>query len=133
MNRLRSTPLARALAWSVGAVDLGAGGAMVLAPQWAFARVGLTAPGDDTLVFVRFLGAMVAAVGASYWWGVSSPHRLRPMLAMTIVFRLAAGGFAAAGLALGWLEGPWLAVPVVDFALVATQLVLLQNGAGRDA
>ena len=133
MNPVRATRLARAMAWGVGALDLGAGGAMVFEPNWAFARVGLSAPPDEGLVFVRFLGAMVAAVGAAYWFGVSARHRLRPMLEMTIVFRLAAGAFAAGGLALGWLEWPWLAVPLVDFALVAAQLIGLRNGAGRHA
>jgi hypothetical protein len=36
-------------------------------------------------------------------------------------------------LTLGWLEWPWLAVPVVSIGLVAAQSVLLAKGADVDA
>jgi hypothetical protein len=41
MTPLQSTSLARALALGAGGVDVVAGGAMVVAPAWAFALVGL--------------------------------------------------------------------------------------------
>jgi hypothetical protein len=106
MTPLQSTSLARALALGAGGVDVVAGGAMVVAP-----------------------------VGAVYLFGLmpGGTGRLRQVLALTILFRLGAGGFALVALTLGWLEWPWVAVPVVDFGLVAAQGGLLAKGAGLDA
>jgi hypothetical protein len=80
-------------------------------------------------------GVDVAAVGAVYLLGPmpGGVRRLRQVLTVTILFWLAAGGFALVALTLGWLEWPGLAVPVVSFGLVAAQGGLLAKGADVDA
>lgn len=132
MTPHRSTSLARTLALVAGGADVAAGGAMAVIPEWSLAQVRLSVPAADGLVYVRFLGAMVAAVGAVYLAALvpGGRYRLRNALVGTIFFRVAAGSFAAIAWGLGWLEWPWLAVPAVDFALVAAQAALLAQGAG---
>jgi hypothetical protein len=91
-------------------------------------------PGGEALGFVRFVGAFVGAVGASYLWAGAGPaDRLRTMLGATMIFRIAAGSFTAVAVAAGMLDVRWLSVTATDFALVTAQAWLLAKGAGRDA
>jgi len=115
-----------------GGLDLGTGLSLVAVPQWILPLMGVDVPGSDGLVYLRFVGAFVAAVGASYLWVLAAPReRLRTVLGVTILFRLAAGGYSLAAIALGTLPIAWISVPVTDLGLVALQSWLLAKGAGR--
>jgi len=120
------------LCLAAGGLDLGTGLGLVAVPRWILPLMGVELPGDDGLVYLRFVGAFVAAVGASYLWVLAAPReRLRTVLGVTILFRLAAGGYSLAAIALGTLPIAWISVPVTDFGLVALQAWLLSKGAGR--
>jgi hypothetical protein len=56
----------RSYALVVGAMDLSTGLALMAAPAFTLARMGAAVPGAEALGYVRFSGAFVAAVGASY-------------------------------------------------------------------
>jgi len=129
-----TTTWARRLALGAGAMDLGTGLGLVFAPGLALSFMGVAAPGTDALVFLRWVGAFVGAVGASYLlaWLRGGTGRLRAVLEFTITFRLAAGGFSAAAIALGWLPLAWVSVPITDLALVVVQLGLLRKGGWDD-
>ena len=89
-------------------------------------------PGEEALPYVRFVGAFVAAVGASYLWALHRPEeRLRVVLDLTRLFRLASGGYALAGVCAGWLSPVWLVVTLADAFLIAAQTWLLGKGVGR--
>ena len=81
----------------------------------------------DGWVFLRFVGAFVAAVGAVYLWTAlrPAPARVRALLEFTLFFRFAAGAYAAAAILTGTLHSAWSSVPATDFALVALQAWLL--------
>ena len=122
------------LALGTGALDFGTGLGLVAAPAWTLLLMGVPVPSGEALLFVRFVGAFVWAVGASYLWATMEPAtRLRTVLGATIWFRVAAGAFTGAAVSHGNLAPGWLAVTATDWALVAAQLWLLAKGAGRDA
>lgn len=117
------------LALGAGSMDFATGLGLVFAPATALALMGAAAPGAEALVFLRWVGAFVGAVGASYLLALArgGDARLRAVLEFTIVFRLAAGGFSAAALGLGWLPWVWASVPAADFALAGAQAWLLRR------
>jgi len=125
------TRLARWLLLGAGTMDAATGLGLSLAPAATLALMGVVPPDGDALVFLRWVGAFVGAVGATYLWGWLHARRLlRPVLELTMIFRLAAGVFSAVAIARGWLTPAWLSVPVTDLALVGAQVVLLAKGAG---
>ena len=129
----RATILARWLAWGAGAMDFGTGVALVSAPAWTLARMGVAAPGAEAWVFVRFVGAFVGAVGAIYLWAAQRPgERLRVVLGATMWLRGAAGAFVFGAVVAGALARGWWSVTATDGGLVLAQAWLLAKGAGRD-
>lgn len=126
--------LARWLALVAGAMDLGTGAGLVLAPAWTLGWMQVAPPGAEALVFLRWVGAFVGAVGASYLVALArgGAGRLREVLATTILFRIAAGGYCAAAVAGGALEPRWVVVAVTDLGLVAVQAWLLKRGGWGD-
>lgn len=129
MNRLRILRFARVFAVLAGGGDLLTGIGLVLLPALTLAAMGVRVPGAEALVFVRFVGAFVGAVGASYWLALAqgAAERLRAVFRLTILFRLAAGGYVAAAVGTGMLEWPWLSVTATDFIIAAIQGWLLRN------
>lgn len=124
--------MARIYAAVAGAADFFTGAGLVLAPQQVLPLMGVAVPAGDALVFLRWVGAFVGAVGLSYWWALLRPTvGLRAMLELTILFRMAAGVFSAAAIARGWLGPAWWSVPATDLIFAAVQIWLLRKGAGR--
>lgn len=127
---------ARWLAFGAGSMDFLTGVGLVFAPGRLLPLMGVAMPSADGAVFLRWTGAFVGAVGASYLLALvrGGERRLFGALEFTIPFRLAAGGFSAAAIALGWLPAGWVSVPVTDLALAAAQAwLLLRRGGGDDA
>lgn len=124
--------LARLLCLFAGAMDGAAGLGLMLIPTLVLPLMGVAVPGPEALIFLRFVGAFVAAVGCTYLWALAAPaERLRVALGATIFFRVAAGGYSLSAIALGHLSPVWLSVPVTDFGLALAQTLLLRRGAGR--
>lgn len=132
--KTNTVQLARWLALGAGAMDFMTGLGLVFAPQWVLPLMGVAAPAGDGLVFLRWTGAFVGAVGASYLLAVDrgGVDRLHGVLEFTIPFRLAAGAFSAAAIWLGWLPVEWASVPVTDFLLAGVQVWLLRRGGWSD-
>lgn len=131
---MKTVKLARALAWVAGTMDAATGIGLVAAPAWTLGWMRAAAPGAEGLVFLRWVGAFVAAVGGSYLLALArgGEERLREVLVMTVLFRAAAGGFCAAAVAAAWLEARWGTVALTDGALVIAQLWLLRRGGWGD-
>ncbi len=129
---MNATRLARWLAIGAGAMDFLTGLGLACGPASVLALMRVPAPAAEALVFLRWVGAFVATVGATYLWGALQWRQLlRPVLELTLFFRLAAGVFSAVAIGCGWLSPAWASVPVTDLALVVVQIALLARGAGR--
>lgn len=121
------------LALGAGGLDFCTGLGLVLAPALALKLMGAAPLGAEALVYLRWIGAFVAAVGFSYLWPLlrSNVALLRAALELTIWFRLAAGGYSGWAVATGALPLIWVSVPVTDFTLAAVQVWLLRRGVFR--
>jgi len=119
------------LAWwfalGAGGIDFCSGLGLAVVPARLLPLMGLAVPGAEALIWLRWVGAFVWAVGASYLLALllGGEARLRTLLELTIPFRLSAGVFSAVAIASGWLSPGWASVPATDFALVVAQLWLL--------
>jgi len=124
MNYLR---FARRLALGAGLLDFGTGLGLAFLPATVLPLMRVPTPSDEALVYLRFVGVFVAAVGVSYLLALlsSSNSRLRSVLEFTLVFRLAAGVFTTIAIGSGWLALGWASVPAADFALFGIQVWLL--------
>ena len=127
--------IARRFALAAGGLDFATGLGLVALPAFTLARMGAPVPGDEALLYVRFVGVFVAAVGSTYLGALAlgGAARLRGVFGFTLPFRMGAGTFTAASVTLGALGPAWLVVAVTDFALTAAQAWLLAKGVGRHA
>lgn len=125
--------IARLYAIVAGASDFFTGVGLVFLPQVVLPLMGVPGIEGGALVFLRWVGAFVGAVGLSYWWALLRPSvGLRAVFELTILFRLAAGVFSAVAILRGWLGPVWWSVPATDFIFAGVQVWLLREGAGRD-
>ena len=134
MNNNKLNQLAVWLALGAGTLDFCTGLGLLVAPALMLRLMGMGETFGD-MVYLRFVGAFVWAVGFSYLWALrrwqltGDATLLRATLEITIIFRLAAGGFSAWAILRGWLVPAWASVPVTDFFLAAAQGWLLSRGA----
>jgi len=134
MTLKKLNQLAGWLALGAGALDFCTGLGLLLAPALMLRLMGVKEVFGD-LVYLRFVGAFVFAVGFSYLWALRRRRMsgdstlLRATLEITIIFRLAAGSFGAWAILQGWLVPAWASVPLTDFFLAAAQGWLLRRGA----
>lgn len=118
----------RLLALAAGGMDFSTGLGLVLLPVLTLKLMFVEAPGAEALVYVRFVGAFVLAVGASYLWALLKPsERLRTVFGATLLFRLSVGLFTAVTIVRGGLAYAWLLVSATDLGLVVLQTVLLRS------
>lgn len=129
------TDYARLFAAGVGGLDLASGVGLVLAPGWTLARLFIEPPSEPSaLGLVRLLGALVGGLGVAYVWAAARPGegRLRALLQLTLPVRAGLGVVAAVAVAAGWVGKGWLTIAAADLLLVGIQMMLLNQGAGRD-
>lgn len=121
------------LALAAGGLDFATGLGLVARPALVLGLMGAAVPGEEALLYLRWVGAFVAAVGSCYLWALARKDvaLLRHTLELTILFRIAAGLFSAWALATGRLPGAWGSVPVTDLVLAASQFWLLKRGVFR--
>lgn len=125
--------IARFYAIVAGASDFFTGVGLVFLPEVVLPLMGVPGIEHDALVFLRWVGAFVGAMGLNYWWALLRPSvGLRAVLELTILFRLAAGVFSAVAIMRGWLGPAWWSVPATDLIFAGVQVWLLREGAGRD-
>ena len=117
------------LALGAGGIDFCSGLGLAIIPAQLLPLMGLAVPEAEALIWLRWVGAFVWAVGASYLLALmlGGEARLRTLLELTIPFRLSAAVFSTVAIASGWLSLGWASVPVTDFTLLATQVWLLRR------
>ena len=120
---------ARLLALLAGGMDTLTGLGLVAAPALTLRAMMVPVPGAEALLYVRFVGTFVAAVGVSYLFALVRPGGggLREVFRFTLAFRAAAGAFTAGAVLFGALAPAWLVVTATDLALVALQVGLLRT------
>jgi hypothetical protein len=128
MNIRRWLGLSRLLALLAGVMDAATGLGLVAAPVLTLRCMLAPIPGAEALLYVRFVGVFVGAVGASYlvalWRGGSGP--LRKVFEFTLLFRAGAGLFTGGAVLAGALAPAWFAVTFTDLLLVGLQVWLLR-------
>jgi hypothetical protein len=128
-----------AFAVGVGLCDAATGAALLAAPLWTLARMGID-PLPAEPVFQRWIGAFVLAVGLAYLYpfllrgaGVARRRaRLATVFEVTAIARGLVALTAGGAVATGALPLAWLGVPLFDAAVAGAQVVLLARGALRD-
>ena len=125
---------AKALALVAGTMDAATGAGLVAFPVFTLGAMRVAAPGAEALVFLRWVGAFVGAVGLCYLVALArgGAGRLREVFATTLLFRAAAGGYCAVAVLTGTLEPRWITVALTDGALVLAQGWLLRRGGWGD-
>ena len=130
MNAITLFPIYSRLA---GSCDFITGLILVWQPSLAMRFMGIQHPPAD-LIFLSFIGAFVAAVGAVYLILGSRPKTeadlsaARAMWLITAIVRVSVGGFVAAACFTGILELAWASVAMVDLSLAGFQFLLLGRG-----
>jgi hypothetical protein len=119
-----------ALFWSlaVGAMDALTGLLLILSPALVLRLLGIAEPPAETLVFLSWIGAFVAATGLSYglsWRGVSAAETV---WAFTAMIRLSVAAFLTVKIASGSLPAGWAMVAAADAAVATVQMVGLKAG-----
>jgi len=128
MNTRRWLRYSRLLALLAGAMDATTGLGLVGAPALTLGCMLVPVPGAEALLYVRFVGVFVGAVGASYLvaLGRGGSEPLRKVFECTMLFRAAAGLFTGGAVLAGALAPAWLAVTFTDLSLVGLQVWLLR-------
>ena len=129
MNHPRWLQLARTLALLAGGMDALTGLGLVLAPALTLTCMLVPVPGPEALLYLRFIGVFVFAVGASYLVALrrGGPESLRAVFRFTIPFRAGAGLFTGIAVLTRSLAPAWIGVAVTDLLLVALQVWLLRS------
>lgn len=134
------TAAGRLLCLLAGGCDLATGVVLVAAPSLVLPLLGTPlSAGAAATVYVRYVGAFVAAVGAAYLYPFllarrlpsagALTRRLPTVVEVTALVRTAVALFVAGAVAAGELGPLWLAVTAVDGGVAALQVRMLARGA----
>lgn len=121
-------------AWLVGLGDAATGLVLLAAPALFLRLFGFEPLPGEALVFVRWIGTFVLAVGCAYLlpFAEREPERaarLRGALSWTAAARLLVAAFVAVAVLSGALVVRWCFVGAYDGVVAIAQLALLSRGA----
>lgn len=126
--------LVRLLCLGAGLMDSSSGLLLMFAPALALELMLVPLPPPEALVFVRFVGAFVFAVGVLYLAAllVQLVSGDRALIRFTLVatgwIRLNVCLFSGTMILLGSLAWQWATVPVTDGALAVFQFLIVAAG-----
>ncbi len=114
--------------WVAGAVDSATGLMLIAEPETTLTLFGAQAV-DSGLVYLRFVGVFVAAIGLSTLFPLTlNPQarwaRLPTVLETTALTRLAVAVFVAVCIWADALTLPWVVVCLTDLLVASAQLTL---------
>lgn len=121
-----------------GVGDLATGLALIASPGLVLALLGIPEPAGAA-VYLRFVGAFVAGVGAAYLypalpWVARRPGRLATVAEVTALVRAGIALFLLVAVVSGELAAAWLVVAAFDGGLALAQAWMLGRGwIGDDA
>lgn len=120
-----------------GGGDLATGLCLLLSPEQTLSLMGV-APARDSS-WARFVGVFVAAVGASYFYGLfcwrvaRRAGALRTVWELTALLRAAVCCFVGVEIASGGMERAWSSVSLTDGFWALAQFALLRRRFPNDA
>ncbi|QSR85582.1 hypothetical protein [Methylacidimicrobium sp. B4] len=126
-----------AISLLAGGGDLATGVCLLLAPERTLSRMGVAPAGD--LAWTQFVGVFVAAVGASYFYGLfcwrvaRRAGSLRTVWELTALLRAAVCCFVSVEIASGGMDRAWSSVSLTDGFWALLQFVLLRRRFPNDA
>ena len=118
---------------AVGAGDGVTGLLLIAVPSWTLGLMRIPTLPDET-VYLRWIGVFVGSIGLFYVYPFLSGNRvdrrvrLRIVLEVSTMARIAVAVFVAAGIAAGALGWQWASVSVTDFGVASIQIALLRRG-----
>jgi hypothetical protein len=125
--------------FAAGLCDTSTGLLLIFAPAWTLRLMGMAAV-PSPIVFAGYIGVFVFAVGLTYIWTVSrwplstaNGLRWQTQWQITALFRSLVALFLASQVAMGAMEGRWIAVAFTDGAFAAIQWIGLRRGWIRHA
>jgi len=121
----RTGPLVRSITLLAGAMDFCTGVMLMANPRFTCGLMGLRTLSE--VGFLPWVGAFVAAIGFSYFWGLWR-KQLRSTWEFTALVRCIIGVFVAISVATGNLAAGWLPVAVTDLGLALLQISFLRKG-----
>lgn len=109
--------------WSVavGAMDASTGVLLVACPAWVLAVLGIAPLEAESLVFLRWVGVFVGAVGLSY--GLALRGGGPVVWTFTAGVRGLVAVFVTANIATGSLEPAWAGVAATDAVVAVVQVI----------
>lgn len=117
-----------------GLCDTGTGLLLIVAPEWTLRLMGLSVI-PQPIVFVRYIGVFVLAVGLTYLWAaVSLPLTSHAHIGWSVQWKVTAlvrtlvAVFVVGQIALSALESRWVSVAISDGAFAAFQWIGLRKG-----
>jgi hypothetical protein len=121
MNRNRYLTL-----WNlcIGGMDTLTGVLLMVAPAFTLRLMGLPALGEDSLVFLSWIGAFVVSTGLAYGlvFGEQKAERGPLVWTFTSLVRSVIAGFVTVQVMSGRLDAGWLTVALTDAAVAAVQV-----------
>ena len=129
MNPTRWNQTARAVTLLAGLMDTLTGLGLLIAPALTLRAMLAPMPGSEALIYVRFIGAFVFAVGAVYLlaWRRGEAGTFKSVFQFMIPVVATIGLFTGGAVLAGGLSPAWLSVTFTDLLLAGLQVWLLQR------
>jgi uncharacterized protein YjeT (DUF2065 family) len=115
-------------------MDASSGLLLMTLPSLTLKLMRVTSVGDDSLVFIRFIGAFVFSVGCLYLFALRSLVTTRRWGSVWFVFLITAWVrtviclFTTIAITQGALSLEWISVPITDGLLAVFQLWVIGLG-----
>ncbi len=116
--------------WSVGAggMDAITGLLLIAAPLWVLRGLGIAPLADDSLLFLRWVGVFVLAVGSSSGLALTGRARGETVWMFTAWVRGLVAVFLTVKVLTSAMEPAWLLVAASDGVVAVFQCVILSAG-----
>lgn len=134
MNRKLQSQVVRVFCLLAGLMDASSGLLLMTLPSLTLKLMRVTSVGDDSLVFIRFIGAFVFSVGCLYLFALRSLVTTRRWGSVWFVFLITAWVrtviclFTTIAITQGALSLEWISVPITDGLLAVFQLWVIGLG-----
>jgi hypothetical protein len=122
--------------WSVmvGGMDAFTGLLLIVTPATVLRLLRIEAPGEDTLVYLSWIGVFVLAVGLSYGLALGK-HRGRgeAVWLFTALVRILVAVFIVTQITRKTMAPAWIVVALSDGIVATVQMVILRRNWWREA
>lgn len=107
-------------------MDAATGVLLVVCPAWVISVLGIGGVAPESLVFLKWIGVFVGAVGFSYGWALRGEGVM--VWRFTALVRGMVAVFVTASIVDGSLAPAWAGVAVTDAVVAVVQVLGLRKG-----